>query len=46
MTMSKIITTTAEVFEKDVLVLSTYNGEKTPMIVSFDGKLDLDMLTN
>ena len=31
-------TTTAPMDENDVLVLSTYRGEKTPMIISFNGK--------
>ena len=42
MTRSTIATTTARVFGKDVLVLSTFNGEKNPKIISFDGELELD----
>ena len=41
MTTSKITTSTAGVAEKDVLVLSTYRGERQPMIISFDGELEL-----
>ena len=32
--------------EKDVLVLSTYNGEKTPMIITFKGKNFKEKLLN
>ena len=37
-TSTEIPTTTAPMVEKDVLVLSTRNGEKTPMIISFTGE--------
>ena len=37
-TTTETTTTTAPITEMDVLVLSTANGEKQPMIISFDGK--------
>ena len=42
-TTTKAETTTAPSSEKDVLVLSTYSGEKTPMIISFNGKSIIKM---
>ena len=44
MTTSKMTSKTAGGFVKDVLVLSTYTGEKEPMTISFDGKLEFDYL--
>ena len=42
MTTSKMTSKTAGEFKKDVLVLSTYTGEKEPMIISFNGEFKLD----
>ena len=39
-TTTSTTTTTAPLVEKDVLVLSTASGQKTPMIISFTGEHD------